>query len=178
MNKRTCGCGCGVEVMPGRSYLMGHATRVAWKKNPVHPHDPNPSGLCGCGCGEVTAIADKTNAILGRYRGRHVRFLQGHGSRLIEGAKSSQWKGGTTITTEGYRKRRITDVEGRRRYEFEHRLVMEEALGRPLGKHEQVHHVNGDKLDNRIENLELWSRSQPAGVRITRLHCSGCTCTS
>jgi hypothetical protein len=70
-------------------------------------------------------------------------------------------RGGGSILPTGYRKR------GERGRNFlEHREVMSFVLGRPLERHEEVHHRNGDRLDNRPENLELWVVRQPVGARI------------
>jgi hypothetical protein len=52
-------------------------------------------------------------------------------------------------------------------YVFEHILVVEELLGRPLEADENVHHRNGVRSDNRPENLELWTRPQPPGIRVS-----------
>jgi hypothetical protein len=59
---------------------------------------------------------------------------------------------------------------------LEHRYVMEQELGRPLARHEHVHHINGDKTCNQPGNLELWKGSHPHGVKASDYHCAGCYC--
>ena len=78
------------------------------------------------------------------------------------GSNNNLWKGGTHLTSEGYR---MVTCKGhpnadKQGYILEHRLIMEKHVDRLLIVGEVVHHINGNILDNRIENLELMTIAQ------------------
>lgn len=75
-----------------------------------------------------------------------------------------QQKGLGTVSSSGYRH---VFIKGNKI--LEHRHVMQKKLGRELFGNETVHHKNGIRADNRLENLELWASSQPSGQRVEDL---------
>lgn len=90
----------------------------------------------------------------------HYRRFKLYGDPLIKKAI------GRIYDNRGYvLVRTLKGNAGKGKYTMEHRLVMEEKLRRKLEAHENIHHINGIKDDNRPENLELWSRVQPNGQR-------------
>lgn len=88
-------------------------------------------------------------------------------SQNIRGERASHWKGGRHADRKGYIYVRATDHPNANAmgYVFEHRLVMEQVLGRLLTPDEVVHHINEVRADNRPENLQVMTH-----VEHMRLH--------
>jgi hypothetical protein len=105
---------------------------------------------CACGCGEKTQYT----------------FKHGHHTRLF--SKEEQRRRGLHNTGDTQRaKGDLTSTHYRKlRGVHEHRIVAEQIIGRPLKYEDVVHHINNNKRDNRIENLQIITRSEHINIHV------------
>lgn len=139
-----------------RGYCQHHYSR--WlKKLPIVWQKPPPK-ICSV---ENCKGKQHSNGFCGKHNARYKRY--GDPLKICRAEPGK----GRFINTQGYVDLFKPEHKNSKRggYILEHRYVMSLALGRPLNDKEYVHHKNGNKLDNRLENLELWATFQPPGQR-------------
>lgn len=186
-----CRCDCGNEKVVASSALMGNRTKSCGCRRKISAlhlvHDLtnkkfgyltpkrrdgyNKHGeicwLCECQCGNQITVA-RSSLVTGNTKScgcydKEVRSRRGENSR--------RWQGGRVKIRSGYIKIFMSEHPraDKAGYVLEHILVMGNHLGREIEREEKVHHKNGVKDDNRIENLELWITGHPPGQRIKDL---------
>ena len=162
---------CGIDGCNGRHKGLGlcalHYNRLRRNGTPISgrpnrlPNDP--ARMCAVdGCGG--------NAVALHYCVKHYAKFKKFGDPLagyVQDGRSKEWhanKVGYVIRFDP-----TSPYAGGNKLVYQHREVIGQLIGRPLRSDESVHHKNGDRTDNRPENLELWVRSQPAGQRVQDL---------
>ena len=128
-------------------------------------HQPFPRETRGEGLGRLCLDCQSQSTCVSQGCGRLIV------SHHLCASHAEQWRRGIPLSPIGSYRRRSDVGHLSRGYRYfgkiaEHRLVMERLVGRPLTTLESVHHKNTVRDDNRPDNLELWTKSQPAGGRV------------
>lgn len=145
-------------------------TRTQYSLGMCNPHyqrlrrnNPTPDALIKEAQGCSVEGCDRPHKTVG-YCHMHYERLRTRGS--VGGPDRITQPAGSWYVVNGYMRRKEGGV-----VILQHREVMSEVVGRPLESHETVHHINGDKLDNRPENLQLRSGRHGKGVVHKCLDC-------
>jgi hypothetical protein len=155
--------GCRLDLTGrrfGRLLIIERIERIQSIKNRV-------SWKCLCNCGVIKTV---TTGNLTNGHTLSCGCYNKECKRARNGLNSPSWEGGRREASGNYIQIWVgKNYQGSKKkngFILEHRYVMEQYLGRPLYKHETVHHKNGIKTDNRIENLELRSGNHGVGATL------------
>jgi hypothetical protein len=143
----------------------GRLTVVEWYPEPR----PGAYFKCLCDCGKEVIVRGQNLRIGGtKSCGCYKSDVKRTAGKKRIGELNYGWKGGKIKLARGYVgiKKIGHPLANNNGYVPEHRLVMEQKIGRPLLPNETVHHKNGIKDDNREDNLELWTNDHGYGSRI------------
>ena len=143
---------CGTVFTDYKSYRRKYCS-ISCQMSARNRTDANPSYHRDVS-GKNNPMYGKGYLIQGENNGMHGRT----------GEQNPAWKGGRKVRADGYvliyapdHPHAISDRDGRNTYVLEHRLVMEQHLGRYLTEDEVVHHIDKNPSNNAIENLQLFS---------------------
>lgn len=170
MQERTCKCGTSFVVPHPSSKKLNCSAKCRGVKNKRRSDAGQRKSewvdlVCGCGK-EFAVPAWEVRSDGRKYCSPECRRKY----RLPGSGRPRRVDRERYVTNDGYVRIYVPPAERapgweKKSHHPEHRIVMAGIIGRHLAADENVHHLNGNRRDNRPENLELWARRQPKGQR-------------